>query len=148
MLALLPRAGVGAGEGFAQVEPTLVIDGGVEFGVNLGAPVRLRLWGGEAGGGLVRREDWDTLSDWGQLVRGLKLGSDDAPLGVWVGALEGYSLLSGHLVRRYSNRTNPDYHPAGALLTGTVGRRLSPEADGTLHPGSFASVGLGVDDAR
>lgn len=121
MLALLPRGGVGAREGFVQVEPTVIIDGGADFGVNLGAPVRLRLWGGEPGGGLVRREDWDSLSDWGQLVRGLKLGSDNSPVGVWLGALEGYSLLSGHLVRRYSNRANPDYHPAGAFLTGTLG---------------------------
>jgi hypothetical protein len=48
-------------------------------------------------------------------------GSDDSPVGVWAGALEGYSLLSAHLVRRYSNRLNPDYHPAGAFLTATVG---------------------------
>ena len=91
--------------------------------LNVGAPVRLRLWGGGEGAGLVRREDWDSLSDWGQLVR-LKLGCDAAPLALWVGALEGYSLLSGHLVRRYSNRTNPDYHPAGAFLTGTAGAAL------------------------
>jgi hypothetical protein len=110
-----------ADEGFAQVEPTLIIDGGAEFGVNLGAPVRLRLWGGEVRGGRVRREDWDSLSDWGQLVRGLRWGSDDAPLGGWVGRLESYSLLSGHLVRRYSNQLNPDYHPAGGVLTGTWG---------------------------
>jgi hypothetical protein len=120
-LALLPRGGTGVWEGFVQVEPTLVVDGGEEFGLNVGAPVRLRLWGGEPGTGLVRREDWDSLSDWGQLVRGLKWGSDNSPVGVWVGALEGYSLLSGHLVRRYSNRLNPDYHPAGAFLTGTLG---------------------------
>jgi hypothetical protein len=68
-----------------------------------------RAGGGEPGGGLVRREDWDSLSDWGQLVRGLKLGSDSAPVAVWFGGLENYSLLSGHLVRRYSNRLNPDY---------------------------------------
>ncbi len=73
------------------------------------------------GASLVRREDWDSLSDWGQFVRGLKLGSDNAPLGVWFGALEDYSLLSAHLVRRYSNRMNPDYHPAGGFLTGTLG---------------------------
>jgi hypothetical protein len=120
-LALLPRTGGGSGEGFARVEPTLIIDGGAEFGLNLGAPVLLRLWGGEAGGRQVRREDWDSLSDWGQWVRGLKLGSDNAPLGVWLGGLESYSLLSGHMVRRYSNRTNPDYHPAGAFLTGRAG---------------------------
>jgi len=120
-LALRPRAGAGKSEGFVEVEPTLLIDGGPEFGVNVGAPVRLRLWGGGEGASIVRREDWDSLSDWGQLVRGLKFGSDNAPLGVWFGALEGYSLLTGHLVRRYSNQTNPDYHPAGGFLTGTLG---------------------------
>ncbi len=120
-LALLPRGGIEMREGFVQVEPTLVVDGGEEFGLNVGAPVRLGLWGTEAGAGRVRREDWDSLSDWGQLVRALKLGSDASPVALQVGALEGYSLLSGHLVRRYSNRANPDYHPAGAFLTGRLG---------------------------
>jgi hypothetical protein len=118
---LQPRAGVGRDEGFVQVEPTFIIDGGEDFGVNVGAPVRLRLWGGSAGVSVFRHEDWDALSDWGQLVRGLKLGSDAAPLAVWFGGLEDYTLLSGHLVRRYSNRTNPDYHPAGGFLLGTLG---------------------------
>ena len=54
----------------------------------------------------------------GGLVRALQVGADGAPLGIWAGALERYSLLSAHLVRRYSNRTNPDYQPAGAFLTG------------------------------
>jgi hypothetical protein len=117
-LALLPRGGVGAREGLLQVEPTLIVDGGANWGLNVGAPVRLRLSDGEVGVGLIRREDWDSLSDWGQLVRALKLGSDASPVALWVGALESYSLLSGHLVRRYSNRANPDYHPAGAFLTG------------------------------
>ncbi|NOJ83340.1 hypothetical protein, partial [Myxococcus xanthus] len=77
--------------------------------------------GGGEGAGLVRKEDWDSLSDWGQLVRALKLGADTSPVALWVGAMEGFHLVSGHLVQRYSNRTNPDYHPAGALLTGTLG---------------------------
>jgi hypothetical protein len=115
-LALLPRKGAGEDAGYLQMTPLLVAEQGEHFGVNLGAPLRVRLWGGD--GGWVRREDWDSLSDFGQVVRALKLGSDNAPLGVWVGALERYSLLSAHLVRRYSNRANPDYHPAGALLTG------------------------------
>ncbi|RKG61739.1 hypothetical protein D7W79_41020, partial [Corallococcus exercitus] len=132
---LLPRAGVGATEGFVQVEPTLILDGGAEFGLNLGAPVRLRLRGKGEGTSLVRREDWDSLSDWGQVVRGLKLGSNNAPVGVWFGALESYSLLSAHLVRRYSNRSNPDYHPAGGFLTGTLG---------PLYTQAFASDVLGA----
>ncbi|MBZ4414990.1 hypothetical protein [Myxococcus sp. RHSTA-1-4] len=115
-LALLPRRGSGEDAGYLQVAPLLVVERDEDFGVNVGAPLRLRLWGGN--GGWVRREDWDSLSDFGQVVRALKLGSDHAPLGVWVGALERYSLLSAHLVRRYSNRMNPDYHPAGAFLTG------------------------------
>ena len=133
---LLPRAGVGTDEGFVQVEPTLIItDGGEESGVNVGAPVRLHLWGGGEGASVVRREDWDSLSDWGQLVRGLKLGSDFAPLAAWLGGLEDYTLLSGHLVRRYSSRTHPDYHPAGVILTGTLG---------PLHTHAFASDVLGA----
>ena len=136
--ALLPCAGRGDDEGFAQIEPTLILDGGPEFGVNVGAPVRLRLWSGE-GDSLVRREDWDTLSDWGQLFRGLKFGSDNAPLGVWCGALEEYSLLTGHLVRRYSNRANPDYHPAGGFLTGT----LAPIS--THPPIAAAAARFGAD---
>ncbi len=134
-LALLPNGGRGGVEGYAQLTPMLVVDGGEALGLNLGAPVRLRLGGGEWGAGLVRREDWDNLSDWGQLVHALKLGSDTSPVGLWVGALEGYSLLSGHLVRRYSNRANPDYHPAGASLTGTLG---------PLYVEAFASDVLGA----
>jgi hypothetical protein len=134
-LALLPSGGVGGVEGYAQLTPMLVVDGGEALGLNLGAPVRLRLGGGELGAGLVRREDWDSLSDWGQLVHALRLGSDTSPVGLWVGALEGYSLLSGHLVRRYSNRANPDYHPAGASLTGTLG---------PLYLEAFASDVLGA----
>jgi hypothetical protein len=119
-LVLLPRGGAGGEEGFAQLTPTWVVDDGEEWGLHLGASVRVQLWGGEAGAGRVRQEDWDSLSDWGQLVRALKLGSDASRVGLWVGAMEEYSLRSGHLVRRYSNRAHPDYHPAGAFLTGRV----------------------------
>ncbi|OJH38486.1 hypothetical protein BON30_24200 [Cystobacter ferrugineus] len=133
--ALLPGGGTGGVERYVQLTPMLVLDGGKELGVNLGAPVRLRLGGGVPGVGWVRREDWDSLSDWGQLVRALKLGSDASPVGLWAGALDSYSLLSGHLVRRYSNRTNPDYHPAGAFLTGTLG---------PLYAEAFSSDVLGA----
>ncbi|RKH67702.1 hypothetical protein [Corallococcus llansteffanensis] len=132
-LVLLPHSGRGETEGFVQLEPTLVLDGGPEFGINLGAPVRLRPWGEDTG--FVRKQDWDSLSDFGQVVRGLKLGSNNAPVGVWFGALESYSLLSAHLVRRYSNRSNPDYHPAGGFLTGTLG---------PLYTQAFASDVLGA----
>jgi len=133
-LALLP-GGAGGVERYVQLTPMLVVDGGEAVGLNLGAPVRLLLGGGGQRTGLVRREDWDSLSDWGQWVRALKLGSDASPVGLWAGAFDSYSLLSGHLVRRYSNRTNPDYHPAGAFVTAT---------GGPLYVEAFASDVLGA----
>ncbi len=135
LLALPQRGGEGSWEGFAQLTPTLVVDGGERFGLNLGAPVRLRLWGGEAGSGLMRQEDWDSLSDWGQWVRTLKLRADATPVALWVGGMDSFTLLSGHLVRRYSNGSNPDYHPAGAFLSGTWG---------PLYAEAFASDVLGA----
>nr|WP_241757734.1 hypothetical protein [Myxococcus landrumus] len=116
----MPRAGVELDEGYFQVEPTAILERGEDFRLNLGAPLRLRVWGPK-GGGVIRREDWDELSDWGQLVRTLQLGSDRSPLGIWFGQLDKYSLLSGHLVRRYDHRANPNYHPAAGVLTGTLG---------------------------
>ena len=126
---------MGRDEGFAQVEPTLIIDGGAEFGVNLGAPVRLRLWGGEAGGGRVRREDWDSLSDWGQLVRGLKLGADTAPLGVWLGG-------TGELQPPVRAPGAPLLQPRQPGLP--PGWRLSSPARGPLYMEAFASDVLGA----
>jgi len=117
---LLPRRGEGTDVGFVQLEPLVALGRGESFRLILGAPVRLRLWGGGEGAGLVRKEDWDTLSDWGQVVRLFMVGGD-TPNSVWLGMMEGYSLLSGHLVRRYGNRVNPDYHPAGVIATRTLG---------------------------
>ncbi len=37
------------------------------------------------------------FSGWGQFVRALKLGSDAAPVALWVGPLEGF-----HLYRAYA----------------------------------------------
>ncbi|RKH32722.1 hypothetical protein [Corallococcus sp. CA031C] len=120
-MALTLRSKTGEDEGFMQMEPTVVVDGGATLGLNLGAPVRWRLWNGDKGAGLLRKEDWDTLSDWGQWVRFLRLGNEATPVALWAGAMDSYSLLSGHLVRHYSNRGNPDQHPAGGVLTATAG---------------------------
>ncbi|WP_224362069.1 hypothetical protein [Hyalangium versicolor] len=78
-LMLLPRGGAGGEEGWAQLTPTVVVDDGEEWGLHVGAPVRVRLWGANAGVRRVRRENWDSLSDWGQLVRTLKLGGKAGP---------------------------------------------------------------------
>ncbi len=47
--ALLPGGGMDGVEHHAQLPPMLVLDGGEEFGINLGAPVRLRLGSGTPG---------------------------------------------------------------------------------------------------
>ncbi|WP_147443708.1 hypothetical protein [Corallococcus sicarius] len=82
-LALLPRSGGGEAEGSVPLEPKRVLDGGPEFGLNLGAAeARWRLLGGEL-----------------------------------------YAM-------------------------GTGGTLPFPTPEGTLRPGAFASMGLGVDDAH
>jgi len=131
-LALWTGMDAGLAEGYVQVEPTFILDGGEPLRLSLGAPLRLRLPSGPAGahGSLVRMKDWDSLSDFGQLVRSLSLGTPASAVTLRAGALEDYSLLSGHLVNRYSNRSAPDAHPAGAFLTGSLG---------PLHAEVFAS---------
>ncbi|MCP3105336.1 hypothetical protein LZ198_41370 [Myxococcus sp. K15C18031901] len=119
-LTLLPRRGAGSEEGFVQLEPMVALAKGEWIQLVLGAQVRLRLWGGGKGASPVRKEDWDTLSDWGQLLRLLTV-ADASLYSLWAGTLEDYSLISGHLVRRYRNSLNPDYHPAGVVVTGALG---------------------------
>ncbi|WP_233585954.1 hypothetical protein [Corallococcus sp. CA054B] len=89
-LTLLPRRSEGTAEGFVQVEPMVALGKGESVRLILGTPVRLRLWGGGEGAGLVRKEDWDTLSDWGQVVRLFMVGGD-TPNSVWLGMMEGFS---------------------------------------------------------
>lgn len=50
-LALLPSGKAAGLESYVQLTPMLVLDGGEELGVSLGAPVRLRVGGGVPGAG-------------------------------------------------------------------------------------------------
>jgi hypothetical protein len=131
-LGLLPRLVGGAAEGYTQVHPGLILDGGERFGLYVHLPLRLHVAGGgtAGGGGPFRERDWDSRSDLGQWLRELRVGRRTWPVRLKAGALEEYSLMAGHLVGRYSNRFNPDYHPAGAVLTGQVG---------PLHAEAFTS---------
>jgi hypothetical protein len=63
----------------------------------------------EAPSGSRQKLHWPSLAD--LLVEVQRATGVTRPMGVavWFGGLENYSLLSGHLVRRYSNRLNPDY---------------------------------------
>jgi hypothetical protein len=104
-LALWPGTDAALAEGYVQVEPTFILDGGEPFRLSLGAPLRLHLPVGLTGepAPLVRIQDWDSLSDFGQLVRSLSLGAEASPVTLRAGALEDYSLLSGHLVNRMTS---------------------------------------------
>lgn len=113
----------GSNDFFAVALPLIGFDGGEDFGFELGAPLRLRLFDDppenrpEDFGGVLRGRDWDETSDFGQLLRELRIGSDSSFLKVRAGPLERQTLGYGHLVNRYSNQLNPDYHPAGAQVS-------------------------------
>lgn len=118
-----PSGTTGGGQDFfAELSPLLTFTGGDDFSFSLGAPLRLRLFDAAPDqkatdyGQLLRREDWDTRSDYGQLLQSLRINHPDSTLYLQAGALEDVSLGRGHLVSHYDNRLNPNYHPLGTLL--------------------------------
>jgi hypothetical protein len=112
---------------FGVVLPRLGVKGGEDFEFELGAPLRLRLLDQEPSqteqdhGGRLRRQDWDERSDFGQILRGLRIGRDDGRFQLRAGDFSSYSLGAGWLVSRYHNQLSPDYHPAGAHFTAYLG---------------------------
>jgi len=107
--------------------PLLSVDSGDDFGFELGAELRLRVFDapplqtGEDIRGLLRGRDWDETSDFGQVLRRVWVGSEANPIYFRAGRAEMKTLGHGHLVNRYSNQGNPDYHPASASLTVSLG---------------------------
>jgi hypothetical protein len=126
-LALSEGSASGGLDVFGVARPRLSVKGGEEFEFELGAALRLRLLdlepletGGDYGGRL-RREDWDERSDFGQILRELRIGRDDGHFQLRAGGFSSYSLGAGWLVNRYHNRLSPDYHPAGGNFTAYLG---------------------------
>ncbi|MBN1203585.1 MAG: hypothetical protein JXB05_01505 [Myxococcaceae bacterium] len=117
----------GAQDYFALARPMARLERGESFALELGAPLRFRLLdeeprqSAEDYGGYLRRQDWDTLSDFGQILRDLRIGRDDNVATFRAGPLLAFTLGEGHLVERYDNQLSPDYHPAGAHLTVNLG---------------------------
>ncbi|ATB43842.1 hypothetical protein CYFUS_009322 [Cystobacter fuscus] len=126
-LALPSGQGANLMDGFAVAFPRLGVRGGEEFEFELGAPLRLRLIDSDPSqleadhAGRLRREDWDELSDFGQLLRELRIGRDDGMLQLRAGAFSTWTLGAGWLVNRYNNNLSPDYHPAGAHFVAYLG---------------------------
>lgn len=113
---------------FAFAFPQLGVDGGEDFEFMLGAPLRFRVLDAEPKqtandyGAHLRREDWDERSDFGQVVRLLRIGEEGrGRFNMQLGPLTEETLGYGHLVGRYTNQLNPDYHPAGGDLNLRVG---------------------------
>lgn len=117
----------GAQDLFLTLTPLLGFDGGEDFGLELGAGLRFRVFDdppeqrGEDYGRVLRGADWDQASDFGQLLRELRIGREDSVFWVRAGPAERHTLGHGHLVSRYSNRLNPDYHPASATAQMVLG---------------------------
>lgn len=121
----LPSGTPGGGRDlFARIYPALGLTKGESFVLRLGANLRLRVVDADPkqadmdyGSVHLRREDWDELSDAGQVVRMLRIGQEGRPFLLRVESFSEETLGRGYLVNRYSNALSPDYHPAGGTVT-------------------------------
>lgn len=116
-------------DGLAVARPLLSFEVGESFAVELGATFNFLILdtqpynGATELGGVLRRADWDELSDFGQIVRQLRIGKEGGPGWLRAGAVRLKTLGNGHVINRYSNQEGPNYHPAaghGGLRVGPV----------------------------
>jgi hypothetical protein len=142
----LPSGTQGGGQDlFAQALPMARLEVGENFALELGAPLRFRLLDEEPKqtaddySGHLRRQDWDTPSDFGQILRQLYISREDGRFSLYAGPFIDFTLGEGHLVERYSNQLSPDYHPAGAAVTFNLGAaRVHAAASDVLSTRLFA----------
>lgn len=109
-------------DAYVTVRPLVGMAWGDAVTLEVGADLRLRIIDQPPFkpvadyGGFLRRKDWDTLSDYGQLLQALRAGEPETLVWLEAGPTRRKTLGLGHLVARYSNQDNPDYHPAAATL--------------------------------
>lgn len=117
-IALSPREA----DVFLSLTPILALGYDGVFALELGAP--LRLHSGTVVGAQpmqFRAEDWDELSDFGQILRGLRIGRETDAFSLWAGPLTLETLGRGALVSRYGNGLLATRSPAGARVRAEVG---------------------------
>jgi hypothetical protein len=112
---------------YLVMTPLIGVNGGDDFSFELGAPLRLLVFDTPPDdhsvdyGHVLRKQDWDEASDFGQILRLLRIGADQSHFLVRAGPLADYTLGWGHLISRYDERLNPDYHPSGARAVAFLG---------------------------
>jgi hypothetical protein len=122
-VAVLPSGYAENGmDAFAVLRPVASFTVGEDFAVELGPTFRLRVVDTAPDntdfGGVLRQADWDESSDFGQIIQSLRIAPDSSPFFARAGVTRKKTLGLGHLISRYSNQENADYHPAfgGAVL--------------------------------
>lgn len=109
------------------IHPVIGFFVGENFGIELGPTFRLRIIDTPALnrptdiGGFLRGPDWDEVSDFGQILQSLRIGQDTSAFHLRLGPARKKTLGLGHLLWRYSNQSNPNYHPASGELVVRVG---------------------------
>lgn len=121
----------GAGENgldlLLALRPVVAFSVGASFAVELGPTFRLRVLDFAPDnrsadfGGVLRRADWDETSDFGAILESLSIGTQASPFFLKAGAVRKKTLGLGHVLNRYSNQDNADYHPAGGTMVLALG---------------------------
>lgn len=123
------------------LHPVIGFGVGDDFGIEFGPTFRLRLIDTPAFnrpsdvGSVLRGADWDELSDYGQILQSLRIAKETGVFHLRIGPARKKSLGLGHLLWRYGNQANPDYHPA----SGTAVLKAGP-----IRAEFFASDILGA----
>jgi hypothetical protein len=139
---------------FVFAAPLISFDGGEDFGLQLGVGLRLRVFDDPPAQrdrdhqGILRREDWDQLSDYGQFLHELRAGSDSSAVSLRAGMFGAYTLGTGQLVSRYSNRASADYHPASARAVLAIGLTRTELFASDVLGGRIFGGELAVDVGR
>lgn len=103
------------------LHPVIGFGVGEDFGIELGPTFRLRVFDQPAlnrpsdVGGFLRGADWDELSDYGQILQSLRIAKETSIFHLRLGPARKKSIGLGHLMWKYNNQANVDYHPASGL---------------------------------